>query len=901
MKALSVSEDAVVIDFGIPVDIDVLSNDILYGHGTVVAMLYGDLPAELFTDTLDSDVYKAIVEAAANHGGMTITEDGKIRYLSNDMQMPASEKFVYVVKYANGAAVRYYYSTVTVIPATTIYYEDNFVDFSVKDTMDPNAKWTDVYTDENVKDFSDVVQSEDRVGSGNIYGYDDAYGTMTKYSMGAAKMITVNANRTGSMAFQFWGNGFDVISRTNSNSGTILVRVYQLDANGNRVDNYTDTDSVDPYKSYFVNTYYGYDYALYNVSYLYQNGTWVRSVGDKAAEGAVATSVELPETAKEGEVVEAVEYCWVAVPNGSEGLYQVPVIKAENLPYGNYDVEITCSYSSLFDTNKTDACYDFYLDAIRIYNPADKIPTDAVVKDTYLTDGEFKPTFEELRELVIAANDFDALTDGKQTNGVIFIDSGKNGVSVSDYTNYGPNNELYLAQGQSVAFVLTKSSAKAVHLAMKTVAGTAKVKVYAAAQGVSADSVEAMTVGTATDLYYDVTAMKNGSIVVISTCADSAAILSITNIKTTYPESASGEESSDQESVNENITIDAASAAIALNSLAPQTVTVPVLTPSYPSLDFAEEIRYNIYFNAENAADVALEDMGLLTWYSKPDTVSIENAEYVTAGAVFNEANGSYMVHSQGIPAKNLSDALYFVVYAKLADGSYVYSDMYSYSANAYAEDRLANSTSDKTKALCVAMLNYGAAAQLNFGYKTDALMNSDLTAEQLDLVAGYDSSMIEGILAVDSGKTGVFAGTNGGFTKLEPSVSFEGVFSVNYYFTPANTPDGEMTLYCWDEATYLSAEELTAENAIAVKTMTADNGVYSAAYTDIAAKQIDETVFVCGVYESNGVRYSTGVLVYSLGEYCRDRIANGSETMSALAQATAAYGYFAKAYFTSQ
>lgn len=294
----------------------------------------------------------------------------------------------------------------------------------------------------------------------------------------------------------------------------------------------------------------------------------------------------------------------------------------------------------------------------------------------------------------------------------------------------------------------------------------------------------------------------------------------------------------------------------------------------------------------------ALDHHGLLR-FQRNDTLLGNILQLICAQ--ISIVNGGYMVHSQGIPAKNLSDALYFVVYAKLADGSYVYSDMYSYSAKAYAEDRLANSTSDKTKALCVAMLNYGAAVQLNFGYKTDALMNSDLTAEQLDLVAGYDSSMIEGILAVDSGKTGVFAGTNGGFTKLEPSVSFEGVFSVNYYFTPANTPDGEMTLYCWDEATYLSAEELTAENAIAVKTMTADNGVYSAAYTDIAAKQIDETVFVCGVYESNGVRYSTGVLVYSLGEYCRDRIANGSETMSALAQATAAYGYFAKAYFTSQ
>lgn len=58
-----------------------------------------------------------------------------------------------------------------------------------------------------------------------------------------------------------------------------------------------------------------------------------------------------------------------------------------------------------------------------------------------------------------------------------------------------------------------------------------------------------------------------------------------------------------------------------------------------------------------------------------------------------------------------------------------------------------------------------------------------------------------------------------------------------------------------------------------------------------IAAKDLDSTYYVAAVYESGGVRYSTGVLAYSVGAFCAS---NGS----ALAQAIAVYGSYAKAYF---
>jgi hypothetical protein len=69
----------------------------------------------------------------------------------------------------------------------------------------------------------------------------------------------------------------------------------------------------------------------------------------------------------------------------------------------------------------------------------------------------------------------------------------------------------------------------------------------------------------------------------------------------------------------------------------------------------------------------------------------------------------------------------------------------------------------------------------------------------------------------------------------------------------------------------------------------------------DIAAKQIDEKVYVVGVYESEGTAYTTGVLAYSLSAYCADRIANGGTAMQAFAKATVAYGFSAKTYFAQK
>jgi hypothetical protein len=191
-------------------------------------------------------------------------------------------------------------------------------------------------------------------------------------------------------------------------------------------------------------------------------------------------------------------------------------------------------------------------------------------------------------------------------------------------------------------------------------------------------------------------------------------------------------------------------------------------------------------------------------------------------------------------------------------------------------------------------MLNYGAAAQTFFNYRTDALMNAGLTAAQKALVMDYNASLFTGAVPVDSSKVGGFGETSG-FAAKSASVSFEGAFAVNYYFTPSTAVSGDLKLYIWTPEDYAAATRLTAKNASTVVSMKAQaDGSYWGQVEGIAAKMLDKTYYVAGVYaDAQGNTYCTGVIAYSLSKYCMNNAKPGKD-MQELAGATAMYGYYA-------
>ena len=326
-------------------------------------------------------------------------------------------------------------------------------------------------------------------------------------------------------------------------------------------------------------------------------------------------------------------------------------------------------------------------------------------------------------------------------------------------------------------------------------------------------------------------------------------------------------------------------------------VTTPTVTPKSPSLTFKDEVTIDVHFTATDLGSLTGADLGLLTWSIAKSDGTVTDAESNVRGAVYNSSTGRYLISTQGIPAKKLGDTVYMKLYAKMANGTYVYSKLFSYSPKTYATNQLANSTDLKLKSLMVAMLNYASAAQTYFSYRPYDLANRGLTAEQLSLVSSYNSGMIPASGSVSTAKSGIFT-SSGGFSKKIPAVSFGSAFSIEYFFTPAYTPSGNVTLYYWTQADYNAVSTLKASNATGRITMTLQSdGSYHCAVTGIAAKDLNQTIYVAGGYKYGSTNYCTGVLPYSIGTYCSSQVSKATEAKD-LAAATAVYGYYANAYF---
>ena len=541
--------DTVVIDYGLPVDINVLTNDMFGENGSLYAIADRDAiptfegkPVE-YTDTIAT---RFALSCETKYGFATAdVKNGRVKYTpKKSMEMNGYDVFAYAVYFNDPEAEvsGYYYDTVTVIPATTIYYEDDFVSLKSYTWNDGWVEITDINDNRYVwSQEGETVygeQEEDRPGkysltdANNIYGFDSVNKSMSTYSMGSAMKATVDYDNYGLAEFDFYGTGFDVVSVTSNTTGVIYVDVYQ---NETLLNDY----------SFIVDSYYGYH----------------KVPGDANNDGIIA----------EGEMI------WEANSKAENAIYQVPVMQVNGLPYGRYTAKITAFYSPDYDNVEDSKDYEFYLDAIRIYNPAgttygdgqNATDIDKVVQDAYKTDGEAWPSYIELRDNLITANSFGNYggeNDTVKITGAVFIDGDPSvgTTDISDYISYGPNNEVYLASGQSIAFILsdvttnvnnkTESIVSNVHLGAKSANGE-KVE-YTIANITEKDKVvnnetikdedgkvvkevvrfneKTRTADTTTDMYYDITAWRNDIIVITNT--STSGILSLTNIKATYTE-----------------------------------------------------------------------------------------------------------------------------------------------------------------------------------------------------------------------------------------------------------------------------------------------------------------------------------------------------------------------------
>lgn len=206
---------------------------------------------------------------------------------------------------------------------------------------------------------------------------------------------------------------------------------------------------------------------------------------------------------------------WIVKENASDTLYQIPVMKITDLAYGEHTVVIKVAYSKYFDTaNRTE--YSFWLDAIRVYNPMGK-------DYDYTADNEGYPQYIKLR---------DELAKTAETNkGVVFIDGAAN-ASIADYANYGPNNEVYLMNGQAITFKIPQNAnVDSIQIGAKAPNGNTTMTVTGTNDTVLA--TEALS--TATEMYYKINVnVSTADQTVVIANKDGTGILSLTNLKITF-------------------------------------------------------------------------------------------------------------------------------------------------------------------------------------------------------------------------------------------------------------------------------------------------------------------------------------------------------------------------------
>lgn len=515
------STQTFVVDFGLPLVIK---------------------PTDMNSSLGDATIEKVEIAKVSTYADITVDADKNIVYKLNQM-ISGHDNFG--AKYTGNriTAAGEQHSTVeysvTIIPATTVYYEDSFVDFydagsSAKKTEFTQITENDVMGEWYVEGNANTAaeQALSKLGDKAIYGYDKAYKNSRMFSMDSAKKVTVNdASGYAQAKFTFKGTGFDVISLTNSDSGAITVEVLNQEgktatANGKNA-------------FYLVNNYYGYKQ---------ENGQWVVD------------------------------------PTATNTLYQIPVMKVSGLDYGTYTAVITVDYAEFFDKTG-DNKYSFWLDAIRIYDPM------GVNNETYTKDNEGFPQYIKLRDAVKAN-----ITGAN----ALFID-GKDKAEISEYKNFGPNNEVYLANGQAISFKLDIP------------AGTQIASVQIGAKSPNANDTntasmvigtQTQTIATATEMYYEISKDGNGNFTVTNT---GTGILSLTNLKITY--SATG-------------------GSVSLASMSPEEQTSAVMmvramfAPPAPTVFEPETFTVSL----KNYKDVYVRE------YIKVTVTTSDDVKYITVG-----------------------------------------------------------------------------------------------------------------------------------------------------------------------------------------------------------------------------------------------------------------------------
>ena len=328
-------------------------------------------------------------------------------------------------------------------------------------------------------------------------------------------------------------------------------------------------------------------------------------------------------------------------------------------------------------------------------------------------------------------------------------------------------------------------------------------------------------------------------------------------------------------------------------------------------------------------------NMGLIMWtgdaeYSE-ELFVVGNENVTDMRGATLDAEGRWVVQTPGIAAKEMGNEYYIRAYVALPDGTYIYStkngetQIQYHGVQKYALGRLGKDGENFDKVI-VALMDYAAAAQVQFGYKLDDLAN-DIDVTELTTELGFEAARAEEILAAfaankteysadmviptvtpDSTVLGSWIRDTAAKNKVgvNASLTLEGIITNNYKFAlKASGTVAQAKFLYWTTETYeallAKGEAFSEANATEVIIMEiGEDGRYVGEYDKTAAKEMGNTIYVCGLIETtDGTVYNSGIVTHSAHAFLSGQIAKDS--MVTLAKALIVYGDAAETYFENR
>lgn len=487
------------------------------------------------TDVEEKAVGIKTVDETVKHVGFNGT-DKSILYTPQSVNKGETiqTKLVFTGNYITEA------TSITFLPATNVLYEENFM--TIRGT---NGEWTA----EGTNNTATVVKDNEN----SVYGYADAYKGFATFSNGGALKATLNLNggkrayTTDAVEFSFSGTGFDIISECGTDTGLLLVA---LSKGGN------------PFKVYIVDTYFCGDNSIGGNPIITGDGILdyqvpvVRAMNLERADYSVRILGYLTDTA--GAIVgpasptpwDGGETGAAGSTRGANGIDTNRILREAGLKeFIGCEVEtsfmdensvlnggtgIAAKNSRNRTFGKRDAAAaqtaNVYLDAFRVYKP--------LKNEANYADNEQRLKYAPVYDYV--KNSVNSIGSNILENSMVYVeyDGDTDIAHIANYQERGPQNEVYLTNGNYIGFVLEGyTGTETVMISAKAVAGDPVLGYLDtnALEGTKISSGMKMT-----EMYYDVTAYvrpydSTKYVLVLGNIADAAAetrsILSVSGIK----------------------------------------------------------------------------------------------------------------------------------------------------------------------------------------------------------------------------------------------------------------------------------------------------------------------------------------------------------------------------------